>query len=525
MSEGTLGLGQGKPEPPGGPDGADVEDSSHAGKPRFPSSQGGGRRPREDEEEGGEGPPCKRRRKTVGFDSVTVYYFQRMQGFTCVPSQGGSTLGMSPMHTEKKTFSLKQYTSERRRLHFDDLDCATTSSSSCSSPPGEVVASTSCEGHHPPFQNHHPCLQNNNSHHHHHHHHYHHHHHHHHHHHDHNDATASNHGGGHGDGMNGDQEQANNEGEEEEEEDEEEEEEEEEVDTLNYLQPVPTRKRRALLRASGVRRIDALEKDECRDIRASREFCGCTCKGRCLPDSCSCSLAGIACQVDRMSFPCGCTQEGCANASGRTEFNPVRVRAHFLHTLMRLEIEKQQQQGLDRPDLALAGLASQAGPGFHCLDPRRLLYYNGGALPPGIASACQYSSEEDDEEDEEEEEDTSCSENSDYSTTEEEEGEPAARNGRPPPHRDYTDLSCAVSKGSAGTALATRGVVPVDPVFVGCGDCATDGLIAAANQGDSGNAASEENGAEEEEGSSSTATTDSAFGEIIKASLGEVATL
>lgn len=237
------------------------------------------------------------------------------------------------------------------------------------------------------------------------------------------------------------------------------------------------------------------------------------------------ALPSLPLQVDRMSFPCGCTQEGCANASGRTEFNPVRVRAHFLHTLMRLEIEKQQQQGLDRPDLALAGLASQAGPGFHCLDPRRLLYYNGGALPPGIASACQYSSEEDDEEDEEEEEDTSCSENSDYSTTEEEEGEPAARNGRPPPHRDYTDLSCAVSKGSAGTALATRGVVPVDPVFVGCGDCATDGLIAAANQGDSGNAASEENGAEEEEGSSSTATTDSAFGEIIKASLGEVATL
>lgn len=93
------------------------------------------------------------------------------------------------------------------------------------------------------------------------------------------------------------QEQGNNEGEDEEEEDEGDEEEDEEVDTLNYLQPVPTRKRRALLRASGVRRIDALEKDECRDIRASREFCGCTCKGRCLPDSCSCSLAGIACQV------------------------------------------------------------------------------------------------------------------------------------------------------------------------------------------------------------------------------------
>lgn len=66
---------------------------------------------------------------------------------------------------------------------------------------------------------------------------------------------------------------------------------------LNLLQPVPTRQRRALLRAAGVRKIDSVEKDECRDIRSSREFCGCGCKGYCDPDTCSCSQAGIKCQV------------------------------------------------------------------------------------------------------------------------------------------------------------------------------------------------------------------------------------
>lgn len=109
------------------------------------------------------------------------------------------------------------------------------------------------------------------------------------------------------------------------------------------LQPVPTRQRRALLRAAGIRKIDSLEKDECRDIRTSREFCGCSCKGYCDPDTCSCSQGGIKCQVDRLHFPCGCSRDGCANPSGRMEFNPVRVRTHFIHTLMRIELEKKQQ--------------------------------------------------------------------------------------------------------------------------------------------------------------------------------------
>lgn len=38
-------------------------------------------------------PPRKKRRRNVQFNDVTVYFFTRKQGFSCVPSQGGSTLG------------------------------------------------------------------------------------------------------------------------------------------------------------------------------------------------------------------------------------------------------------------------------------------------------------------------------------------------------------------------------------------------------------------------------------------------
>lgn len=70
-----------------------------------------------------------------------------------------------------------------------------------------------------------------------------------------------------------------------------------EVDEYFFLQPLPTKKRRALLRASGVKRIDVEEKHELRAIRLSREDCGCDCRVFCDPETCTCSLAGIKCQV------------------------------------------------------------------------------------------------------------------------------------------------------------------------------------------------------------------------------------
>lgn len=117
-----------------------------------------------------------------------------------------------------------------------------------------------------------------------------------------------------------------------------------EVDDYYFLQPVPIRQRRVLLRQSGVKKIDGQEKEECKTIRTSREVCGCDCKVFCDPATCACSLAGIKCQVDRLSFPCGCTKDGCGNHAGRIEFNPIRVRTHFIHTLMRLELERKDAE-------------------------------------------------------------------------------------------------------------------------------------------------------------------------------------
>lgn len=221
-----------------------------------------------DEQDG----PQSKRKKTITFDKVTVYYFPRAQGFTCVPSQGGSTLGMASQHAHVQHFSILEHAVEQRRLHRQVLLQLRSERLNAQGAP--ISSSDDSES------------EEEQS-----------------------DASES----------------------------------ELDLDSYYFLQPVPTRQRRALLRAAGVRKIDSVEKDECRDIRSSREFCGCGCKGYCDPDTCSCSQAGIKCQVDRLNFPCGCSRDGCANSSGRIEFNPVRVRTHFIHTLMRLELEKKQK--------------------------------------------------------------------------------------------------------------------------------------------------------------------------------------
>lgn len=119
-----------------------------------------------------------------------------------------------------------------------------------------------------------------------------------------------------------------------------------ELDDVYFLQPLNTRERRRMLKIAGVNKIDMTEMLECNGIRSSREVCGCSCRVVCDPKTCLCSLAGIECQVDRLSFPCGCTQEGCRNPNGRIEFNPLRVRMHLVHTLMRLKLQQKRESTL-----------------------------------------------------------------------------------------------------------------------------------------------------------------------------------
>ena len=215
------------------------------------------------------------KKKAVNFTGVTVYYFPRLQGFTCVPSRGGSTLGMDSKHCNIRKFTLEAHAKEKKRLHREVLIRQRKFAKLCS--------------------------KNNHD--------------------------------------------SNSESDEDSQEDISDLSDSElDMDSCYFLQPVPIRERRALLRASGVRKIETLEKEECRDIRQSREFCGCECRLYCDPESCQCSLAGIKCQVDRLSFPCGCTRDGCGNLNGRVEFNPLRVRTHYIHTLMRLELERKNEQ-------------------------------------------------------------------------------------------------------------------------------------------------------------------------------------
>ncbi|XP_067405443.1 cysteine/serine-rich nuclear protein 3 isoform X1 [Emydura macquarii macquarii] len=225
----------------------------------------------------------RKRTKNVNFNCVTVYYFTRRQGFTSVPSQGGSTLGMSTRHNSVRQYTLGEFAMEQERLHRemlrDHLREEKLNSLKLKMTKNGTVESEEA-----------------------------------------NTLTL--------DDISDDDIDLDN----------------TEVDEYFFLQPLPTKKRRALLRASGVKKIDVEEKHELRAIRLSREDCGCDCRVFCDPETCTCSLAGIKCQVDRMSFPCGCTKEGCSNTAGRIEFNPIRVRTHFLHTIMKLELEKNREQ-------------------------------------------------------------------------------------------------------------------------------------------------------------------------------------
>lgn len=52
--------------------------------------------------------------------------------------------------------------------------------------------------------------------------------------------------------------------------------------------------------------------------------------------------------MDHSFFPCGCTRDGCGNTEGRIEFNPTRVQTHYIHTVMKLELEKTREENKER---------------------------------------------------------------------------------------------------------------------------------------------------------------------------------
>ncbi|XP_029109186.1 cysteine/serine-rich nuclear protein 1-like [Scleropages formosus] len=237
-------------------------------------------------------------RGNVQFDQVTVFFFPRCQGFTSVPSRGGCTLGMGRRHSARRQYTLSEFAAEQRRMRREKLRDRLKE---------EKLQAMKMK------------LTNNGT------------------------------------------------------------RESEEADCLtvadipdedidlssvdmedgSFLHPYPSRQRRALLKAAGVKKIDREEKRQLQELRRSREDCGCNCQGFCEPESCACSLAGIKCQMDHSSFPCGCTRDGCGNTEGRIEFNSSRVQTHYIHTIMKLELEKRLEESSDAED----GTQPQGSPG------------------------------------------------------------------------------------------------------------------------------------------------------------------
>ncbi|XP_010896439.2 cysteine/serine-rich nuclear protein 1b [Esox lucius] len=251
-------------------------------------------------------------RGNVTFDMVTVFLFPRCQGFSSVPSRGGCSLGMVQKHSSLRRYTLTEYAVAQRTLRKEKLLTRLREEKLEALKQKLTKGGTvmSEEADRLTLEDI-PEVQV--------------------------DISGCN------------------------------------LDSSSFLQPYPSRRRHALLKAAGVKKIDKEEKRELHELRVSREDCGCDCQGFCEPETCACSLAGIKCQMDHSTFPCGCTKDGCGNTEGRIEFNSSRVQTHYIHTIMKLELEKRLEE-TSGPGYAPSGSTHNSladlpsitdGPSFH----------------------------------------------------------------------------------------------------------------------------------------------------------------
>ncbi|KAK1173978.1 cysteine/serine-rich nuclear protein 1 [Acipenser oxyrinchus oxyrinchus] len=226
------------------------------------------------------------RRNNVQFDQVTVFFFPRCQGFTSVASRGGCTLGMGRQHSACRRYTLSEFAQEQQHLRREKLKDRLREEK-LEVLKQELAKNGTAESKEAAQLTLDDVSEDDI------------------------DISGVDFEGGF------------------------------------FLHPYPSKRRHALLKAAGVKKIDKEEKRELHAIRLSREDCGCDCQGFCEPETCSCSLAGIKCQMDHSSFPCGCTKDGCGNTQGRIEFNSSRVQTHYIHTIMKLELEKRLEESTD----------------------------------------------------------------------------------------------------------------------------------------------------------------------------------
>ncbi|XP_034558059.1 cysteine/serine-rich nuclear protein 1-like [Notolabrus celidotus] len=223
-------------------------------------------------------------RSNLQFDRVTVFSFPRCQGFTSVPSRGGATLGMVRQHSSLQSYTIAEHALEQRHRHREILR-ERVRAERFEALKQKLIISGAIDQ-----------IEAER-------------------------LTMDQIPGGDAEVHISDAE----------------------LEEGSFLQPYSSRQRQALLLAAGVKRVDREEKRQLHALRVSREACGCDCQGFCEPETCACSLAGIKCQVDRFNFPCGCSKDGCGNTQGRIEFNSRRVQTHYIHTAMRLKLERRLQ--------------------------------------------------------------------------------------------------------------------------------------------------------------------------------------
>ncbi|CAM9203949.1 unnamed protein product [Lampetra planeri] len=226
-------------------------------------------------------PKLARGRSNVCFDQVTVFSFARCQGFTSVPSHGGATLGMVRRHSALQRFTVAEHAAEQRRRRRQVLRDRRIEETAEALKHKFITSGATDQTAASRLTVDH--VQDEDT-----------------------DVHIS----------------------------------DADLEDGGFLQPYTSRQRQALLLAAGVKRIDKEEKRQLHALRVSREACGCDCQGFCEPETCACSLAGIKCQVDRFNFPCGCTKDGCGNTQGHVQFDSRRVQTHYIHTVMRLELER-----------------------------------------------------------------------------------------------------------------------------------------------------------------------------------------
>uniref|UniRef100_A0A8C5ICI3 Cysteine and serine rich nuclear protein 3 n=1 Tax=Gouania willdenowi TaxID=441366 RepID=A0A8C5ICI3_GOUWI len=311
------------------------------------------------------GAMLRRRTRKVHFENVTVYYFERQQGFTSVPSEGGSTLGMSDRHSWIRQYSLDEFALEQERIHKEMLR-EHLKEQKLNSIKLKLTKNGTVESEEA------------------------------------NMFTV--------DDISDDEIDVDN----------------TEVDEYFFLQPLTTEKRRTLLHSSGVM-IDMEENHELQAIRMSRQHCGCDCRLFCYPETCACSAAGIPCRVKRMFSPCGCTKEGCNNSAGRVKFNHDRARTHFLDTIKKYELEKSREQQQPTPTNGFHSETSDLGPTNLFTQSQHTLEYSLSDTVPQTTSMHLHAAEEmeepldDDEEEDEDNEDED--EEDEYEDEDEEENE------------------------------------------------------------------------------------------------------